>query len=111
MVRPLYSRLFYSANPAPIGGTVIGGPPSGFVWDVRNIVVVNAGLWFNTASAFSVADSHGTYLAQVEAPDSYNGRLYSFDIRQLIEPPDFLQISAGDDAWSVRISGYQLTAI
>jgi hypothetical protein len=107
--RPVFSALFFSAYPCPAGATTAGGPDNVHVWVVRDIVVTNTNPWFETASTFYITDSGGAWIFGVQPPDGFNGRIYHWQGRQVLTFPETLRVFAGDSAWSVRISGYNLT--
>jgi sugar lactone lactonase YvrE len=80
------------------------------VWVVRDIVITNTGPWQVTANTLYVTDSGGAWIYGVQPPDGFNGRIYHWQGRQVLHNPQTLTIQAGGSGWSVRVSGYNLTA-
>jgi hypothetical protein len=107
--RPVYSVSLFSAFPVTAGVSLIGGPDSTHSWVIRDIVATNTQSWFGTAAPIILTDSSGATLFAVQAPDAFNGRVYHWEGRQVIEYPDTVSVNAGDGSWSLRISGYDLT--
>lgn len=107
--RPLYTTLFFSANPVTAGLTKVGGPDAGHRWVVRDIDAINATVWSSACAGMFVQVSDGAYIFWLTDPDVIGGRQYHWEGRSVIDYPNELQVLAGDELWSVRISGYTLT--
>lgn len=112
MARTIYSSRLWSASPQASSGTVAGpSVPTGFVWDVRDIVALNnfaeAGSLIPTLS-FIVNASFTIY--KTPALATINGVLYHWEGRQILTPADSWAATSLTQGWSWSITGYQLTA-
>lgn len=108
MVRPLYTKLL--AQDTLAFGTLTGSPPTGTIWDIRDIAATTTRLspyvggWGFTLSLDGVG---GFPLWRVvNVPGGVTLRWYG---RQVMEPGDSLFANSLDD-WTYWITGYQLTA-
>lgn len=103
---PVYSVDIFSGVVS--GEVIVGPPPSGFIWIVRDIDCrgVFASPW-TAQTGFEISDAIGTMIFQ--ATQCVSQKTYSWRGRQVLEAEDFLRLIGLDSGWSMRISGYQLS--
>jgi hypothetical protein len=109
-VAAVYSKLL-GARLDPIAGvTLLGAPPSGTKWIVKDIAVCNDTPSGGDLGGFAIQDGLGIIIfAQLQPWVALNG-YYDWHGSQVIEFTDSLNFLSLDYiAWSVRISGYELT--
>lgn len=112
MARTIYSSRLWSSGPTGSPGTVQGpSVPTGFVWDVRDILVLNnfaePGSLIPTLS-FTVNGNFTIYKTPMLA--TITGVLYQHEGRQILTPADSWFATSQTQGWSWTITGYQLTA-
>lgn len=112
MARTIYSARLWSSGPTGSSGTVQGpNVPGGFVWDVRDISVLNnfsePGSLIPTLS-FTVNGNFTIYKTPMLA--TITGVLYHWEGRSILVPGDQWFATSLTQGWSWTITGYQLTA-
>lgn len=108
MARAVYSTLFYGGVISSSTGTA-GPVPAGVVWVVRDVCMVNYGLWPEPLVGAGVLDQHNYPVLWVGAPHAIPQTMFHWDGRQVFEPGDTIRAVAEDAAWAFRVSGYVLT--
>lgn len=114
----LYSTEFVSSSTLP-PGSFLGGPPPGFIWVVRDIIVAATGLppvglfesWsiVTTPGDGLLGDGYHITWPNDPSPELWSDRIP--DLRQVMVNGEsmFLTYQASAPPY-VRVSGYQLSA-
>lgn len=113
MASNIYTQTLWQLGPTTVGGSVLGpAVPSGFLWVIRDIVLVSPGpdgiiastppgsLYVNTIPV-AATPRQGTLQASVFRYE---------DLRQVITVNDSWGFTGPDAGWQLRVCGYQLSA-
>lgn len=106
---PLYSARIFSGQ-FSIAGTVNYTVPTGFILDVRDVVLWYGGTAGTGAQGCEVYDGTGAVIFGVFTPQACAGNPYHWDGRQVLDPGTTLSITALEGGWHYRVSGYLLTS-
>lgn len=108
---PLYSQLLYAGSGNATGFTYYSSVvPTGYVWDVRDIVATNNLIWWQQVNGIAfLARTTSSPIAGVWVPQAVGHQTYHWERRQILNAGDQIQVNVYDTSWSWRISGYQLT--
>lgn len=106
----VYSTVFYKG---PVSnGTSLGGPPSGSVWVLRELVawVIDSGQWRPEYSPAVCDDQHQIYWFPPVGEMGTN-RPQEWRGRTVVDNPRVLHWwqFPSEGNWSIVLSGYQLT--
>jgi hypothetical protein len=91
------------------GSTLLGGPPTGTKWVVREIHSLGPGPWYAAIGGWSLTDSENVEIAAVRPPVAVGGWPFEWAGRQVIEEGDTITVNTAEPGWQLRVSGYQLT--
>jgi hypothetical protein len=109
-VAAVYSKLLGGRLDPIAGVTFLGAPPSGTKWIVKDIAVMNVTEPGSEIGGFAVQDGLGLVIFGQYSPWVALWGYYEWHGAQVIEFSDSLNFYSVDYiAWSVRISGYELT--
>jgi hypothetical protein len=109
VARALYSKLLWEGQPTTTRQT--SNPvPSGFVWDVRDIVVSVGGSPFQNGGGFAISDSAGIIIFNRPNGDCPGATTWHWEGRQILDSGDELELVPSSLGVSWRITGYELTA-
>ena len=107
----IYSVVMFQLGPGSFGGAYETTPvPDGYIWIVRDIDIKSPGVPWTRTYGLNITDGEQ---APLYVTDHHNapGGTYSFwRGRQVLQAGDTLLITVVEAGWSIRISGYQLTA-
>lgn len=113
---PAYSVVLWDLDPgySLVGGdTVVGpGPPGGYVWVIRQVAAFDTGtpVGGGTQRCMLLVDGAnvvwGTPLNGTIFQTPYEAR----DVRYVMEEGSGMSLITTATTWSLRVSGYQLTA-
>lgn len=111
---PAYSIVLWDLLPGyPIPGPQNSPPvPAGMVWVVREAAAVNvAGGGQNLGIASIILEVNSQPIWRTPFNGTATWRVYDLrDSRYVMAAGDALGINTDDPNWSLRVSGYQLTA-
>lgn len=101
--------LSNATGPYPIIGP---SPPAGFIWVVRDVTFqfpLGSGYWpIEGEATLSIS---GFPIAATPPGRSFANRVFGYrELRQTVGTDDLLEFTAGSDGWTMRVTGYQLTA-
>lgn len=108
----LYSTLLYAALNAGTGTYNSVAVPSGFIWVVRDIVLVSplrSVVVPQFAFSCQVTDGGGLPLLNVPLWVAVSGVSYHWAGHQVINTGDNLRVIVQGPGWSWRISGFKLS--
>jgi hypothetical protein len=114
VAQPLYSALLWRL-PATTNAGIYASPlvPTGYVWDVRHVVIALGGQTFTGVANCRLYDSADSTLCEVPPADAWGSTLWTWELRQILDAGDYLQfaLSGGESTQtaSLRVSGYTLT--
>jgi hypothetical protein len=106
---PVYSKRFAEVAVLPLGGSLLGTVPAGFIWIVRSATFFNGEAWSVGLFGCWLTTGTGVFFAGVGQADAQGNRVYTWEGRQVLESGENLLASASDDFWSVVVSGYELS--
>lgn len=111
MARTLYSKVLWAQVGSTSGSGLVIGPvvPTGYIWDVRDIVAIAPGTSADAAGGFTITDGSSVPIMAVDPLFGHGGGQYHWEGRQILNEADWLQKISDVAHWSWRISGYQLT--
>ncbi len=111
MARNVYTTVLALVPTTAGPGTFLFTVPSGFVWDVRDVIAsnpepatgINGSLfgWYLITAIGSIP-----LFAMQPAISSFP---YHFTLRQLLGTGDGLTFGCSEAGWSLRVTGYELT--
>lgn len=105
----VYSKCFYESASAPVGPTVVGYPPAGTVWVVRDMVAFSPGQIYEGRYMLDVVSSSGGILWHLGPPRCAGGGFYQWQGREVLPTFTEIIVQAYDPGWKLRINGYELT--
>jgi hypothetical protein len=109
-VAVVYSKLLGARLDPVAGVTLLGYPPSGTKWIVKDIAVFNATPPGGDIGGFLIQDNLGIVIYGEMFPWVALNAYYQWHGTQVIEYTDGVNFNSLDYiAWSVRICGYELT--
>lgn len=107
---PAYSSVLMKVAPATIATSTSSNVPAGYLWVVRNIDCVIAGVFGESSGGkVTVADSSGCLIWQVSGYGFTENSHAQWEGRQVLVAGDHLVVVTTTPGASVRISGYALT--
>lgn len=110
-VRPLYSKLLYSSASVPTTSSLSYAVPTGYVTDVRDIVLYNQGYqpWQPIDGVTVSCYLDGALIYAVRAPFIHSFNVYHWNGRQILKFGDGFVVQAHAVGWTARVTGYELT--
>lgn len=94
-------------------GSLTGpGPPGGYIWVVRDVVMTASGAQqFPSAINQAVLSIGQLPIAATPAWATRTNTTYRFaELRQTVGAAELLAFASSSPLWNVRVTGYQLTA-
>jgi hypothetical protein len=108
-VATVYSKLLAGRNDPVAGDTLLGTPPAGHKWVIKDIAVFNNTPPGGDINGFYVHDTVGLIIFARLFPFVALSGYYEWHGGQVIEEADAIYFNTPDYiSWSVRISGYEL---
>ena len=105
----VYSKCFYETASAPVASTVVGFPPAGTVWVVRDISAFSPGQFYEGGKQLDIVSSSGGIIWSLKPPTTTGFRYYQWQGREVLPTFTEILVEAYDPGWHLRINGYELT--
>lgn len=112
MARNVYSKRFGLGSFYAGGGYEFGGPPLGYVWDLRDMTIAPLESTTPTPTGFSISlvPETGPLVAIYGVTPAYGGQSYHWEGRLIMNLGDLVACTSLDgNTWSIVATGYELS--
>lgn len=113
MASTIYTQTLWQHGPTTGGGSVLGpGVPAGFLWVIRDVVLVSPGTSGTIVSTPAATLYVNTIpVAATPTQGTLQGSVFRYeDLRQVVSVADTWGFTGPAAGWQLRVGGYQLSA-